>query len=135
MYSIILTKAAIFHHDFLHQYTTIMPQSIRDLVDNSRNCEDIAMQFMIANVTGNPPIYVKGHLGDLGSLNGISTSTNIVSAKHMGKRSECLNSLVAAYGRNPLVSSHIIVDSASNGWTNSPSTWFEYISSDLWKIL
>jgi glucuronyl/N-acetylglucosaminyl transferase EXT2 len=54
------------HHDFFTLYTNEMPQSVRDLVDKRRNCEDIAMQFMIANVTQLPPIYVKGHLGDLG---------------------------------------------------------------------
>ena len=40
-----------------------MPAAIRELVDDERNCEDIAMQFLIANVTSLPPIYVKGHLG------------------------------------------------------------------------
>jgi hypothetical protein len=29
--------------------------------------------------------------------------------------------------------SHTIVDSAASGITNTPSTWFEYISSDLWS--
>ena len=133
-YSIILTKAAIFNHLFLQLYSEQMPASIRTLVDEERNCEDIAMQFLISNTTGIPPIYVKGSLQDLGALNGISTSQNVLSAKHMGSRSDCLNILVKAYGRNPLVSSRIIVDSAANKWTNAPSTWLEYISSDLWKF-
>ena len=75
-----------------------------------------------------------GHLQDLGVFNGISTSKNIVSAGHMDKRSECLNNLVEIYKVNPLIRSHIIVDSASSVWTNFPSTWMEYISSDLWKF-
>jgi hypothetical protein len=54
------------HHDFFTLYTNEMPQAVRDLVDKRRNCEDIAMQFLIANVTQLPPIYVKGHLGDHG---------------------------------------------------------------------
>lgn len=132
-YSIILTKAAIMHHDFFGMYTHSMPQSIRDLVDNKRNCEDIAMQFLMANSTGLPPIYVKGHLDDLGAVGGISTSQNFITAKHMSSRSDCLNQLAEIYGRVPLVESRMIVDSASNGWTNAPSTWFEYLSSDLWK--
>jgi hypothetical protein len=132
-YSIILTKAAFFHHDFLRMYTNDMPAAIREHVDNVRNCEDIAMQFLIANATRLPPIYVKGHLADLGSINGISTSSNIITASHMGQRGECLSRLEKLYGSLPLVSSRVIVDAASNGWTNSPSTWMEYISSDLWK--
>jgi hypothetical protein len=111
-----------------------MPQIIRDLVDKERNCEDIAMQFLVSNITKLPPIYVKGSLTDLGPFGGISTSKNVISASHMDRRSNCLNDLVKIYGFNPLISSHIIVDSASNGWTNSPSTWLEYVSSDLWKF-
>ena len=112
-----------------------MPQKIRDMVDKERNCEDIAMQFMIANYTDLAPVYVRGNLGDLGGIGGISTSSNIVKASHMGERSMCLNELVKMYdGVNPLVKSHIVVDSASNGWTNLPSTWLEFISSDLWKF-
>jgi hypothetical protein len=134
VYSIILTKAAFLHHDFLGQYTNNMPIEIRNLVDNERNCEDIAMQFLIANTTKLPPIYVKGDLDDLGVLNGISTQKNVVSAGHMSKRSQCLNDLTKLYGHNPLVSSHFIVNSAADSWVNSPSSWYEYISSDLWKF-
>lgn len=135
VYSMILTKAALLHHDYLDMYTNIMPQSIRNLVDKDRNCEDIAMQFLIANHTQLPPIYVKGHVEDLGALNGISTSKNVATAGHMDKRSQCLNDLTTIYGgKMPLIPSHFIVDSASNGWTNAPSSWWEFISSDLWKL-
>eukprot|EP01038_Epipyxis_sp_PR26KG_P007485 gene7485-10200_t len=133
VYSIILTKAAIFHRDYLSMYSNVMPSEIREFVDKRRNCEDIAMQFMIANATSLPPIYVKGHISDLGALNGISTSKSFVTAGHMGERSACLNELERIYGKIPLVPSRFFVDAASNGWTNSPSTWAEYISSDLWK--
>jgi hypothetical protein len=133
-YSIILTKAAIFHHKYLEEYTSVMPAAIRELVEEERNCEDIAMQFLISNTSKLAPIYIRGRVKDMGTLNGISTSQNIFAAKHMGSRSECLDLLVKQYGMNPLVSSHIIVESANNRWTNRPSTWYEYISSDLWKF-
>jgi Glycosyl transferase family 64 domain len=163
VYSIILTKAAFLHHDYFHAYTHKMPQAIRDLVDRQRNCEDIAMQFLISNLTSLAPIYVKGHLEvrvvrsqcpirmhksgnltafysdivfcssqDLGALNGISTKTGFAKSGHMDQRSNCLNSIAEIYGWLPLVTSHFLVDSTNNGWTNSPSTWYEYISSDLW---
>lgn len=133
VYSIILTKAAIMHHDFFDLYTNAMPQAARDLVDNERNCEDIAMQFLIANQTQLPPIYVKGHVEDLGVFNGISTN-GAGNGRHMGRRSECLNDLSKIFGHLPLLTSHIVVDAASNGWTNMPSSWWEFISSDLWKL-
>ena len=133
VYSTVLTKAAILHHRFLEQYTYTMPKEIRSLIDHERNCEDIAMQFLMSNATHLPPIYVKGHVRDLGVFGGISTSHNVAKAKHMDSRSNCLNQLVDYYhGKNPLIASHYVVDSAANGWTNAPSTWFEFISSDLW---
>lgn len=132
-YSMILTKAAFLNHKFLDLYTNKMPASIRKYVDDNRNCEDIAMQFLIANETNLGPVYIKGHLDDEGATGGISTQ-NFTNAGHMGARSDCLNDLVKIYGKNPLVKSHIIIDSAANGWTNAPSTWYEYISSDLWHI-
>lgn len=132
VYSIILTKAAFINKSFLDLYTNKMPQEIRDLIDRERNCEDIAMQFLIANETRLPPVYVKGHLQDLGVLSGISTSRNIAKAAHMDGRSFCLNALSEVYHGVPLISSRIIVDSANNGWVNAPSSWWEFISSDLW---
>ncbi len=133
VYSIILTKAAIFNHKFLDLYTKTMPQSIRDLVDREKNCEDLAMQFLIANMTGLPPVYVKGHLSDLGVFSGISTSKGIAAAGHMDARSQCLNDLEKEYGGVvPLIPSRIIVDNANNWWVNAPSSWWEFISSDLW---
>ena len=132
-YSIILTKAAYLHHDFFDLYTNHMPKEIHEMVDRERNCEDIAMQFLVSNITSNPPIYVKGHLEDEGVLGGISTRQNVVKATHMDHRSNCLNMLIEMFGRNPLVESHYIVDTAANGWTNEPADWWEYISSDLWN--
>lgn len=132
-YSIILTKAAILHHDYFKAYTSQLPTGMLDLIDRSRNCEDITMQYLIANMTGLPPIYIKGHLDDKGALNGISTSQNFIKAGHMRERDWCLNILEEFFGRNPLVKSRFFVDIASNRWTNAPSTWYEYISSDLWK--
>ena len=36
----------------------MMPSYIRDWVDKHMNCEDIAMNFMVANYTGKAPIKV-----------------------------------------------------------------------------
>lgn len=133
-YSIILTKASILHHDYFHAYTTQLPQSVHKYVDDRRNCEDIAMQFLISNMTDLAPIYVKGHLKDMGALGGISTSHNVLKAGHMQQRDECINDLIKFFGgKNPLRKAHYFVDAAADGWTNQPSTWYEYISSDLWK--
>ncbi|KAG1337739.1 glycosyltransferase family 64 protein C4 [Cocos nucifera] len=59
-YSMVLSKAAFFHKKYLDLYTNHMPAAIRDYVTKNRNCEDIAMSLLVANVTGAPPIWVKG---------------------------------------------------------------------------
>lgn len=133
-YSIILTKAAVLNHDYFHAYTQNLPEEAKKYIDIHRNCEDIAMQFLISNMTSLAPIYVKGHLKDLGVLGGISTTHNVVKAGHMLQRDKCINDLIAFFGRNPLQKAHYFVDAAADGWTNQPSTWYEYISSDLWKL-
>lgn len=54
----LLTKAALFHRDYLEIFSNHMPQGIRDYVNSKHNCEDIAMQLLIANTTTQPAIFV-----------------------------------------------------------------------------
>lgn len=130
-YSLVLTKAAFLHRNFLKSYTTDMPQEIRDYVDENRNCEDIAMQFLASNLTGKPPIFVRGHLTDLGVFKGISTKS-WTKLTHMKSRGQCLNDFVELYGGvMPLVKGRIVAGPASSLWFNQPSTVFDYFSSDM----
>lgn len=41
-----------------YMYTKVLPKSVRDWVDDHMNCEDIAMNFLVANVTNKAPIKV-----------------------------------------------------------------------------
>jgi hypothetical protein len=61
-YSMILSKAAFIHHKYFELYTHQMPASIHQYVREARNCEDIAMSFLVANATSAPPLWVKGNL-------------------------------------------------------------------------
>ncbi len=40
-------------------YTTAMPGDIKEWVDEHMNCEDIAMNFLVANITGKAPLKVR----------------------------------------------------------------------------
>ena len=40
-------------------YTYGQPGNIKEYVDDYMNCEDIAMNFLITNITGKPPIKVR----------------------------------------------------------------------------
>ena len=59
-YSIVLTKGCIMHSKYLAAYTNEMPQWMLDFVKEHRNCEDIAMQFLVSNRTGTPPVHIRG---------------------------------------------------------------------------
>ena len=50
-YSLVLTKAAFLHAAYLEMYTRAMPAGVREHVSAHRECEDIAMAFLVANAT------------------------------------------------------------------------------------
>jgi len=53
-----------------HAYTNEMPSEIRNWVDQQMNCEDIAMNFLVANYTGKAPIKVNNLLFVIKSFSG-----------------------------------------------------------------
>lgn len=109
-YSMILSKAAFFHKKYLSMYTNEMPLSIREYVRKNRNCEDIAMSFLVANASGSPPIWVKGSIFEIGST-GISSLGG-----HNERRSKCVNWFVEQYGRMPLVSTSVKAVDSRHTW-------------------
>jgi len=42
------------------RYCIITTATINRFVDLHMNCEDVAMQLLVSNVSGLPPIYVRG---------------------------------------------------------------------------
>ncbi|KAK8963657.1 hypothetical protein KSP40_PGU009059 [Platanthera guangdongensis] len=109
-YSMVLSKAAFLHKKYLHLYTNQMPQSIRTYVTQNRNCEDIAMAFLVANETGAPPIWVKGRIREIGST-GISSL-----GSHGGTRTRCINDFAAVYGHMPLVLTNVKAVDGRSSW-------------------
>ncbi|KAF7097397.1 hypothetical protein CFC21_099220 [Triticum aestivum] len=109
-YSMVLSKASFFHRRYLDLYTNHMLPSIRDYVTENRNCEDIAISFLVANVTGVPPIWVQGRIYEIGST-GISSSKG-----HDLRRSRCLNAFASMYGLMPLVASTVKAVDSRTSW-------------------
>lgn len=109
-YSMVLSKASFFHRRYLDLYTNHMLPSIRDYVTENRNCEDIAMSFLVANLTGAPPIWVQGRIFEIGS-------TGISSLKgHDLRRSRCLNTFASMYGHMPLVATTVKAVDSRTSW-------------------
>ena len=53
--------AIIFHlftKYYSYLYTYWMPSEVRALIDHYMNCEDIAMNFLVAHITRKPPLKV-----------------------------------------------------------------------------
>ncbi|PVD29021.1 hypothetical protein C0Q70_11618 [Pomacea canaliculata] len=99
--SMVLTGAAFYHKYFSYLYTNALPGNLKSWVDEHMNCEDIAMNFLIANVTGNAPIKVAPRKKFKCPQ---CTNTEMLSADvtHMVERSECINQFTAVYQSMPL---------------------------------
>jgi len=101
--SMVLTGAAFYHRYYNYVYSTSMPGDIKTWVDDHMNCEDIAMNFLVANITGKAPIKVaprkKFKCPECVNMEMLS-----VDLSHMTERSECINRFAQIYGRLPLQS-------------------------------
>jgi len=51
--SMVLTGVSFYHKYYHFLFTSALPDGIKDWIDGHMNCEDIAMNFLIANSTGN----------------------------------------------------------------------------------
>ncbi|KAG6440777.1 exostosin-2 [Manduca sexta] len=99
--SMVLTGAAFHHKIWSWYYTHRMPAAVRQWVDDAFNCEDIAMNFLVANVTRKPPIKVtprkKFKCPEC-------TNTEMLSAdaRHMSQRSACIDRFTTIFGHMAL---------------------------------
>uniref|UniRef100_A0A5S6QUL4 Glycosyl transferase 64 domain-containing protein n=1 Tax=Trichuris muris TaxID=70415 RepID=A0A5S6QUL4_TRIMR len=106
--SMILTGAAFIHKHYLYLYTYWMPQAIRNVVDKMMNCEDVAMNFLVAHVTRLPPLKVTSRWTFACPM---CSNTLSNSESHYSKRHRCLAVLMDIYGYNPLLNTQLRVDS------------------------
>lgn len=93
-YSMVLDKTWIFHRDYLEYY--MRNSAVKKLVDETKNCEDIAMNSLITVKSGLPPTSIRKAdrlRQDLGSQAGISTGKG-----HYKKRSYCTRWFLEKYG-------------------------------------
>ncbi|MCO5594666.1 hypothetical protein L7F22_048699 [Adiantum nelumboides] len=93
-YSIMLTKLMILSTEYLYQYTCAMPPGVKEYIDSNMNCEDIAMNFVVANLTNQGPLLVNGKPRDWGdtrnSMNDLSSSALSAKKQHRKNRGDCI---------------------------------------------
>ena len=133
---ILPTKGSFLHKRYLDLYTSPEhPQEIKEMVEKGRNCEDIAMAFLVSNYTKNvlhtdqEPVYIQGSLIDKGTMSGISTTGG-----HFHKRDKCLTDINNLYKKRnwdpalkKLKLSKHIWGRNNFWWQTRPSSIFEWI--------
>ncbi|XP_030063344.1 exostosin-like 2 isoform X2 [Microcaecilia unicolor] len=110
LYSLILIGAAFFHRRYLELFPR-QPEAVHSLIDETQNCDDIAMNFIVAKQTGKPSgVFVKPvDIRNLEKETSSGYSGMWHRAEHLLQRSYCLNKLVAVYGGMPLKYSNIMI--------------------------
>ncbi|CAK8683774.1 unnamed protein product [Clavelina lepadiformis] len=120
-YSMVLTGAAFIHRYYLALYTDWLPLQVRNMVDQTSNCEDILMNMLVSHVTRRPPIKVtqKKQYKDTSpnqAQSGVLPSGGVITKwsdpQHFAERQVCMKSFVESFGYMPLMMSEIRFDPA-----------------------
>lgn len=106
--SMVLTGAAFFHKYYTYMYTYVLPQAIRDKVDEYMNCEDIAMNFLVSHITRKPPVKVTSRWTFRCPGCPVSLSEDDT---HFQERHKCINFFSQVFGYNPLLNTQYRADS------------------------
>uniref|UniRef100_A0A8C1YPY5 Exostosin glycosyltransferase 1a n=1 Tax=Cyprinus carpio TaxID=7962 RepID=A0A8C1YPY5_CYPCA len=122
-YSMVLTGAAFYHRYYNYLYTQYLPGSLKSMVDQLSNCEDILMNFLVSAVTKMPPIkvtqkkqYKETMMGQVRNLiNSVfhlqtSRASRWADPDHFAQRQTCMNKFASWFGTMPLVHSQMRLD-------------------------
>ncbi|KAK7886614.1 hypothetical protein WMY93_026235 [Mugilogobius chulae] len=110
-YSMVLTGAAIYHKYYHYLYTSYLPDSLKSMVDQMSNCEDILMNFLVSSVTKLPPIKVTQKKQYKETMMGqTSRASRWADPDHFAQRQTCMNKFANWFGTMPLVHSQMRLD-------------------------
>ncbi|XP_061489827.1 exostosin-like 2 [Rhineura floridana] len=109
-YSMVLIGAAFFNSEYLELFQK-QPKAVLAMIDETQNCDDIAMNFLVAKHTGKPSgMFVKPvDIRNLEKESNTGYSGMWHRAEHLLQRSYCLNKLVSIYGNMPLKYSNVMI--------------------------
>ncbi|XP_015451077.1 exostosin-like 2 isoform X2 [Pteropus alecto] len=121
-YSVVLIGASFFNSKYLELFQR-QPAAVHALIDETQNCDDIAMNFIIAKHTGKPSgIFVKPiNMANLEKETNGGHSGMWHRAEHFLQRSYCLNKLVSIYDGMPLKYSNIMISQFGFPYANHKS--------------
>ena len=104
-YSIVLTNVAFLHIQYIRMFEKHLPESASELIDKLQNCEDIAMNFLVASYCQCVfAAYVKHRekLIHYGLKRGISGKPN-----HTQERNLCIKTFASSFPTLPQNSTRI----------------------------
>ncbi|KAI1722947.1 glycosyl transferase family 64 domain-containing protein [Ditylenchus destructor] len=107
-YNMVLTSGAFIHRSYLRAYTYEMPEVIREHIDVKKNCEDIAVNFLISHLTRKAPIKTTPITNTKGKFSPQGLSTR---GSHYKERADCIGFFIQVFGYNPLIISEFRADS------------------------
>lgn len=117
-YSMILTKNAFLDKSLMKIYMDPSFSELHKYVDDHRNCEDVLMSFVAANITHRPSIYYYTPVKDLGKKGGISSG-----GTHKSIRDGCLDKFVSFFGHDPLITTTYEAKPVDKYWIKLPGFW------------
>eukprot|EP00271_Cylindrocystis_brebissonii_P013392 TRINITY_DN33183_c0_g1_i1.p1 TRINITY_DN33183_c0_g1~~TRINITY_DN33183_c0_g1_i1.p1 ORF type:complete len:304 (-),score=46.58 TRINITY_DN33183_c0_g1_i1:515-1426(-) len=97
-FSMVLARAFFLHADYFRMYSCAMAPAVREYVEERKQCEDIAMNFLVAAVTGQPPVLVL----DQTKVSYEGRLEMDLRFEDKSNRSDCLNAIAARTGSMPL---------------------------------
>lgn len=121
-YSMMLIGASFFNSRYLELFQR-QPAAVHALIDETQNCDDIAMNFLIAKHIGKPSgIFVKPvNMGNLEKETNGGYSGMWHRAEHFLQRSYCINKLANIYASMPLKYSNIMISQFGFPYANHKS--------------
>ncbi|KAK3087008.1 hypothetical protein FSP39_000266 [Pinctada imbricata] len=110
-YSMILTGASVYHKYYHYLYTNSIFNSAIQVVEQTQNCEDILMNFLVSHVTKLPPIKVTHRKIYRESMQvSINRTTGMADAVKFRERQTCMSTFVNLFGHMPLIRSKARMD-------------------------
>lgn len=107
MGSILLPSGSIYHREFSRRYNSHENAPARRVVSLLNNCDDLLMNFVIANMTDKGPVLVRdmkavARSEALQKLSRDPSTAQWLSTGHVEKRGQCLSAFRDVYGKMPL---------------------------------
>lgn len=110
---LLFTFSFLFCRYYNYLYTHLLNSySVKSIVDQMQNCEDILLNFLVSHVTNLPPVKVTQRKLYKESMipNNNGKSSVWLNTLHFVQRQSCIHNFTNAFGYMPLIRSNLRMD-------------------------